>query len=84
MKKMFIVMMPALLLFGCSKHKTHTSQLSADGEFERTADDYLAGYLAWRPGNGVALGYHQYDGKAVDFSKESLGRELGRLKDFDQ
>ena len=84
MRKLILSLVFLTFIFGCNKHKSHSSQLSADAEFNRTADEYLAGYLAWRPGTGVALGYHQYDGKAVDFSKESLGRELGRLKDFDQ
>jgi uncharacterized protein (DUF885 family) len=51
--------------------------------FARLADDYLAGYLAWRPQAGTALGFHQYDGKVTDFSQPSLDAELTRLKSFD-
>jgi uncharacterized protein (DUF885 family) len=57
---------------------------SADRAFTRLADDYLAGYLEWRPQTGTSLGFHQYDGKLTDFSKASLAAELARLKSFDQ
>jgi uncharacterized protein (DUF885 family) len=56
----------------------------ADASFRRLADEYLAGYLAWRPQAGTALGFHQYDGKVTDYSQASLGAELARLKVFDQ
>jgi uncharacterized protein (DUF885 family) len=48
------------------------------------ADEYLAGYLAWRPQTGTALGFHEYDGKLTDFSQASLDAELARLKAFGQ
>src|ERR1051325_1704914 len=56
----------------------------ADTTFARLADDYLAGYLAWRPATGTSLGFHQYDGKATDFSRPSLDAELARLKSFER
>jgi uncharacterized protein (DUF885 family) len=52
--------------------------------FQSLADEYVAGYLAWRPQTGTALGFHEYDGKVTDFSAASLGAELARLKSFDQ
>lgn len=85
MKKTLLLFIPITLLFSCEqKTKTTTTRVSGDEAFEKLADNYITGYLAWRPANGVALGYHQYDGKVTDMSKESLGKELGRLKDFDQ
>ncbi|MES2109245.1 MAG: DUF885 domain-containing protein [Bacteroidota bacterium] len=84
MKKL-LLLIPIALLFGCEqKTKTTTATVSGDEAFEKLADNYITGYLAWRPANGVALGYHQYDGKVTDMGKESIGKELGRLKDFDQ
>jgi uncharacterized protein (DUF885 family) len=56
----------------------------ADTVFSRIADDYLGGYLAFRPATGVALGLHQYDGKAGDFSGAAIGAELARLRSFDR
>lgn len=56
---------------------------SEDAAFAGLANEYIAGYLAWRPQTGTSLGLHQYDGKVTDFSKASLDRELARLKSFD-
>ena len=74
------------LLAGCAgrTQRASSSTVAADAEFNRLADDYLAGYLAWRPQSGTALGFHQYDGKLTDFRQDSLAAELARLTDFDQ
>jgi uncharacterized protein (DUF885 family) len=53
-----------------------------DAAFNRLAEDYLAGYLRWRPLMGTSLGLHEHDGKLTDFSKLSLDLELARLKSF--
>ena len=84
MKKLIFLLLPIAVLVACNKNKPGQSAGSGDDAFQKLSDDYLTGYLAWRPANGVALGYHQYDGKVTDLTKESLGKELGRLKDFDQ
>src|ERR1700709_2427237 len=84
MKKIFLLLIPVAMLFSCGQKKAADTNVSGDAAFQKLADDYLTGYLDARPANGVALGYHQYDGKVTDMSKESLGKELGRLKDFDQ
>lgn len=56
----------------------------ADARFNRLADEYLTGYLAWRPQTGTALGLHQYDGQVTDFSQASIETELTRMKNFEQ
>lgn len=56
----------------------------ADPAFAKIADDYIQGYLDWRPQIGTTLGLHQYDGKVTDFSQTSLDAELGRLQSFDR
>ena len=55
-----------------------------DSTFTRISEDYLQGYLAWRPQLGTSLGFHQYDGKVTDFSRHSLDTELARLQSFDR
>jgi uncharacterized protein (DUF885 family) len=55
-----------------------------DAAFHQVAEDYVSGYLAWRPQTGTALGFHQYDGKVTDFSRKSMDAELARLHWFDQ
>src|ERR1051325_3240491 len=56
---------------------------SGDTAFNKLADEYISGYLRWRPQTGTTLGLHQYDGRVTDFSKASLDIELSRLKSFD-
>ncbi len=80
MKKTFLPLLAALILFSCNKPGAG----STDPEFNKLSEDYLKGYLDWRPANGTGLGYHQYDGKVTDLSKASIAAELARLKDYDQ
>jgi uncharacterized protein (DUF885 family) len=81
----YLVFPLLLLLTGCAQFSQQPAEPAAGGvaAFQRLADVYLEGYLAWRPQAGTALGFHQYDGKITDFSRASLDRELVRLKDFD-
>ncbi len=55
---------------------------SGDAEFNNMALNFISGYLAARPLQGVALGYHQYDGKIGDFSRLAIDAEVERLKRF--
>ena len=57
---------------------------AAERQFALRADDFIAGYLAWRPATGTALGLHEYDGKVTDFSRDSIWREVDRLRRFDR
>ena len=52
--------------------------------FATLEDEYLTGYLAWRPLAAVQLGFHQYDGKLTDYSRASIDGELARLQQFDR
>src|SRR5215471_6086826 len=79
-----ILLLSALLVLpGCTQPSTTPSERHsrADTQFARLAEDYISGYLAWRPQTGTALGFHQYDGKVTDFSRASLAAEVARLKD---
>src|ERR1039457_1339508 len=75
-----------VVLAGCTRPAPapRSSTHEADADFARLADEYIAGYLAWRPQTGTSLGLHEYDGKVTDYSQASLGAELARLKSFDQ
>ena len=66
-----------------AQNASFTSE-SGDAGFKRLADEFLQGYLRWRPSVGSSLGFHEYDGKVTDYSQLSLDIELGRLKAFDQ
>ena len=84
MKESLLILI--VLLAGCSQPPTapRSTANDADAAFTRLADEYVAGYLAWRPQTGTALGFHAYDGKVTDYSQLSLIAELARLKAFDQ
>ncbi|MDB6167516.1 MAG: hypothetical protein JWM88_380 [Verrucomicrobia bacterium] len=48
-------------------------------EFARLSDEFIDGFLAWRPQQGTTLGLHQYDGRVTDLSRASLDQEHARL-----
>jgi uncharacterized protein (DUF885 family) len=83
MKKYLLLLLS--LLVGCQGLSPSSKSVGSDGDgaFNRLADDYMTGYLTWRPQTGTALGFHQYDGKVTDFSRGSLNAELARLHKFD-
>jgi hypothetical protein len=54
----------------------------ADADFDKLVLDFICGYLAARPLQGVALGFHQYDGKIGDYSRLAIDAEVERLKRF--
>ena len=84
MQRLFLTL--ALLTVGCAQlpQTTAPSANTGDPMFARLAEEYLAGYLAWRPQAGTGLGWHEYDGKLTDYSRASLDAELARLKSFDR
>ena len=53
-----------------------------DADFDKVALDFIGGYLAARPLTGVALGFHQFDGKIGDFTRLAIDAEIERLKRF--
>jgi uncharacterized protein (DUF885 family) len=54
----------------------------ADADFDKLSLEFIGGYLAARPLQGVALGFHQYDGKIGDYSRLAIDAEVERLKRF--
>ena len=77
--------LPLLATFctGLWPQSTATAQ-NVDPTFTSLADEYIQGYLTWRPQMGTTLGLHEFDGKLTDFSQASLGAELKRLQSFDK
>jgi uncharacterized protein (DUF885 family) len=76
-----------IALMGCSAIGPSTAPVasgSGDAAFNQLVDEYLTGYLDWRPLDAVQLGFHNYDGKITDYSKASVEGELARLKSFDR
>ncbi len=79
----FIIVAVTAIITGCQENKQPT-RATSDDAFKKISEDFINGYLAWRPQTGVALGFHYYDGKMTDFSKASIDKELARLKSFQQ
>ena len=77
MKKHILLLALTVAFLGCNK-------TDKNEDFGKLSEDYLKGYLDWRPQLGVALGLHEYDGKIADYAKASIDAEIARLKDFDK
>ena len=56
---------------------------NTDAEFAAVAEEFVKGYLNARPLLATRLGFHQYDGRADDFSRLALDAELQRLRRFE-
>ncbi|MDB5228377.1 MAG: hypothetical protein JWN78_2570 [Bacteroidota bacterium] len=82
MKKLQLLLLVLSFAFSSCNQKNNSS--SGDADFQKLSDEYITGYLAWRPLYAVRLGFHEYDGKLDDNSKASIDAELARLKAFDQ
>ena len=83
MKKLILLLIATTFTFiGCQNKDKNAA--SGDAAFIKLSEEFLDGYLGWRPQYGVSLGYHQYDGKITDYSKTSLDAEVSRLKEFDK
>jgi uncharacterized protein (DUF885 family) len=85
MKKLLMLVYSTLfILSGCQPTETEKKPLSADGAFQQISEDFISGWLAWRPVAAINLGFHEYDGRLTNFSKQSIDSELTRLKDYVQ
>jgi uncharacterized protein (DUF885 family) len=84
MKRIFSLAFVVLLLSSCNNNDKSTGQADADAAFRKLADEFVQGYLAWRPLSAVSLGFHEYDGKLSDYSKASIDAELKRLHEYEQ
>lgn len=82
MKKINILFVAILFIFMSCNQKGNSG--SGDAAFDKLSEEYLKGYLAWRPQSGTYYGLHEYDGKITDYSKASIDAELARLKEFDK
>lgn len=77
-------MLGATAIMSCNNGTKTANAGSRDAAFQKLSEDFLKGYLAWRPGAAVALGLHEYDGKTIDYSKASIDSEYSRLKNYDK
>ena len=71
-------------LTSCRENSKDSLSHTGDIDFQKLSDEFIQGYLAWRPLTAVQLGLHEFDGQVTDFSPESIEEELARLKSFYQ
>src|SRR4051794_25030860 len=74
-----LVALAGLGLGGCA---SGSAGQRAEGAYRRLSEEYIDGYLAWRPLQATYLGLHQYDGQVADFRPTSVERERARLARF--
>lgn len=60
-----------------------TAALKPDVELDTVADEFIRGYLAARPLQGTALGFHEYDGRIYEHTRLAIDAELARLRRFE-
>src|SRR6266403_2489059 len=60
-----------------------TPALKPDTELDNVAEEYIRGYLAARPLQATALGFHEYDGRINEDTRLAIDAELARLRRFD-
>lgn len=53
---------------------------AVNARFAQIADAYLKGYYAFNPTEATALGLHEYDSQLESRSRESVAREVSRLR----
>lgn len=58
--------------------------MKPDAELDNVADEFVRGYLAARPLQASALGFHEYDGRINEYTRLAIDAELARLKRFDE
>src|SRR5215469_1910665 len=84
MKNLIAIFSFITLISSCNSHSSSSSSNESSESFQKVSDDFLTGYLAWRPLLAVNLGLHEnHDGETTDYSKASIYNELDRLKSFD-
>ena len=82
-KTLILVFSLVFILPSCNQNSKEKQPASPDGIFQQVSEDFLSGWLAWRPQLAVSLGFHDYDGKLTDMGKTSINNELARLKEYD-
>lgn len=51
---------------------------------DNVAEEFVRGYLAARPLQASALGFHEFDGRISEYTRLAIDAELARLKRFDE
>ncbi len=68
-------MLPTMFLMVALLGADAPATTSADKALHTAADEFLAGYFAFRPHTALELGIHEHDGKLADYGQAALARE---------
>ena len=64
---------------------TMAQKPSPKQQFESAADDYFdRAYFPYQPTSGTLAGYHQYDSKLENYSRENIGEQIADLHAFEK
>ncbi len=74
----------AIIGTSCNSGSNNHHKTDSDAEFKNISEKFINENLAFSPELGSYLGFHEYDGKISDVSKESLKNELARAKKYDE
>src|SRR5688572_25108112 len=79
-----VFVMLIMLSVSCAARNGVQPQQTADDDraYQQLADQFVKGYLDWRPQQAVSLGLHEYDGRPADYAPPSLQAEHQRLRRF--
>src|SRR5205085_1104319 len=72
-----------LLLILFAIEPTLNAAQNTNTDFAAVAEEFIKGYLNARPLLATRLGFHEYDGRADDFSRLALDAELQRMRRFE-
>jgi uncharacterized protein (DUF885 family) len=76
----FLFALAMSLVVGCARW---SAGISPDARFQQLAGEFVSGHYAARPLEGVALGWHQYDGRFQVPTRAALTGEIARLKRYE-
>jgi uncharacterized protein (DUF885 family) len=62
----------------------HAANETWKQQFEKVSDEYFDQvFFHYKPSNGTAVGYHQYDAQLEDYSRKNIEAEIADLKTFE-
>jgi uncharacterized protein (DUF885 family) len=77
---LFPVLAGLVLVLGREACPSQTDPAPAASPFAAFVDDYFGAYYAWKPSEGTAAGFHQYDNRLEDWSADATARRIATLQ----
>ena len=71
-----------IALLSGSPTEQRSPAADAASPFARFVDDYFDAYFAWKPSDGTAAGFHQYDTRLEDRSAAAISKRVETVKNL--